>query len=159
MNGDSAPLCPSLTGFGRVRSASHKLAQATETDATRATASQRPAIPKSPMAYPRMNSRPLVDARRRSDAGNSTISIEYSVDVAGGRRGRWYGRPDGSFELERGPFAHRADHRDPHDRGGADGVRAGNEDSGPCRPTSIRPAVGDPGDAGPKSRGALASLS
>ena len=51
-NGDNAPLCPSLTGFCRVRSASHILAAATNIAATRAKArsNQRPAIPKSPMA-------------------------------------------------------------------------------------------------------------
>ncbi len=30
MNGDSAPLCPSLTGFERVRSASHMLPAANQ---------------------------------------------------------------------------------------------------------------------------------
>ena len=36
-----------------------------------------------------------------------------------------------SPETSTGPFAHRADHRDPHHRCGIDGVRPGNEDSGP----------------------------
>ena len=35
--GDSAPLCPSLTGFGRVRSASHILPTPTNTATMRAS--------------------------------------------------------------------------------------------------------------------------
>src|SRR6476659_5671522 len=62
-----------------------------------------------------------------------------------GRLTMWpmVGKTGGLRELDPGPFAHRADRRDPHDRGGADGVRSGSEDSDPGRPSRTRSAAGD----------------
>src|SRR5689334_17267601 len=88
-NGDNAPLCPSLTGSGSVRFASHTAAAATATAATRdrASSTHRPAIPKSPTLTPTRqkhldtpSTRPLVAPR---------LANRPSAHVAGGREDGW----------------------------------------------------------------------
>src|SRR5262249_60068270 len=100
----------------------------TNTETTRANArnNHRPAIPKSPIAclhnqgadHPRLQlntcRHPVVGTPRLLIPGAPTATINF-----GGcsRLPRWpvVWKTGGSSELEPGPFAHRADHRDPHD--------------------------------------------
>ena len=84
-NGDNAPLCPSLTGWGRLRCASHMLPAATATAATsdRASSTHRPAIPNRPW---------LTSTRMEPPAGYPSVhagSRREAAESAVCRRGRW----------------------------------------------------------------------